>query len=179
VIKTNSSRRQLNLWSAACSSGQEPYSVLFEIEEHFPQLAEWNISFLATDISSEMCERTRMGEYSQLEVNRGLPAKLLIKYFFRRGIKWQVKPQFRQRLTIRELNLIQPWPNLPPIDIVFIRNVMIYFNIKTKRQILSNLRRVLRPGGFLFLGGAETTLGVDDGFERFPFPKASCYRLKD
>ncbi|MEM7677714.1 MAG: CheR family methyltransferase, partial [Myxococcota bacterium] len=119
------------------------------------------------------------GEYSQLEVNRGLPAKMLLKYFDRRGIRWQVKPHIRERLQIRELNLIHPWPSLPPLDIIFIRNVMIYFNIKTKRQILSNLRRVLRPGGFLFLGGAETTLGVDKGFERFPFPKASCYRLKD
>ena len=177
VIKSNSNRKELNLWCAACSSGQEPYSVLIDIKEHFPELDEWKVSFFATDISTKMCDRTKNGEYSQLEVNRGLPAKLLVKYFRRKGIRWQVKDSFRSALSVRELNLIQPWPPLPSLDVVFIRNVMIYFNIETKRQILMKLKRVLRPGGFIFLGGAETTLGVDDGFERVPFPNASCYRL--
>ena len=179
IIKSNTNKRQINFWCAACSSGQEPYSILIEIAEHFPELADWQITFHATDISSEMCERTRRGEYSQLEANRGLPAKMLVKYFTRRGMKWQVKDHLRNQIQVRELNLIQPWPALPPLDIVFIRNVLIYFNIATKRQILSKLKRVLRPGGFLFLGGAETTLGVDDSFERVPFPNASCYRLKE
>ena len=178
IITQNAHRKEINFWSAACSSGQEPYSILIDLKEHFAHLADWRVSFVATDISSEMCERTRKGEYSQVEVNRGLPAKLLVKYFSRRGMRWQVKDDVRQDLSVRELNLIQPWPNLPPMDIIFIRNVMIYFNIETKRQILMKLRRVLRPGGFLFLGGAETTLGVDEGFERLPFPNASCYRVK-
>ena len=178
VVRNNANRRELNMWSAACSSGQEAYSILIALHEHFPELADWKITFYATDISAQMCERTRNGEYSQLEVNRGLPAKMLVKYFARRGIKWQVKDRLRKTLSVRELNLIHPWPALPPFDVVFIRNVMIYFNINTKRQILSKLKRALRPGGFVFLGGAETTLGVDDGFERVPFPNASCYRLR-
>ncbi len=178
VIKASSRRRSLNLWSAACASGQEPYSILIELKEGFPDLNDWDIKFHATDISSEMCERTRIGEYSQVEVNRGLPARMLVKYFERGGIKWQVRSELRDLLSIRELNLIQPWPSLPALDVVFMRNVLIYFNIATKRQILTKLKRVLRPGGFLFLGGAETTLGVDDSFERVPFANASCYRLR-
>ncbi len=179
IIKANANRRALNLWCAACSSGQEPYSVLMSIREEFPALADWQITFHATDISSEMCERTRKGVYSQLEVNRGLPAKMLVKHFSRRGMKWQVKDDLRKLLNVREVNLVQPWPPMPPLDIVFIRNVMIYFNITTKKEILVKMKKALRPGGFLFLGGAETTLGVDESFERVPYPNASCYRLKD
>ena len=135
--------------------------------------------FTATDLSSEMCERTKKGVYSQLEVNRGLPARMLVKYFQRRGMKWQVKDELRDLLDVKEMNLIQRWPPMPQLDVAFIRNVMIYFDIDTKRQILSKLKRFLRPGGFLFLGGAETTLGVDESFQRVPFPNASCYRLTD
>ena len=179
ITKINASRRQLNMWSAACSSGQEPYSVLIEMREHFPELADWKVAFHASDLSSEMCDRTREGIYSQLEVNRGLPARLLVKYFRRKGMKWQVKDELRKLLVVQEVNLVQPWPSFPTFDVVFMRNVMIYFNVATKRDILARLRRILRPGGFLFLGGAETTLGVDESFERVPFPNASCYRLRD
>ena len=179
IIKANANRRTLNFWCAACSSGQEPYSVLMAIREEFPELADWQITFHASDISSQMCERTRNGVYSQLEVNRGLPAKMLVKHFSRRGMKWQIKDDLRKLLSVKEVNLVQPWPPMPPLDIVFIRNVMIYFNITTKKEILFKIKRTLRPGGFLFLGGAETTLGVDESFERVPYPNASCYRLKD
>ena len=179
VIKANEDHRQINLWSAACSSGQEPYSILMSLRENFPELDDWHTTFYATDLSSEMCERTRNGVYSQLEVNRGLPARLLVKYFQRRGMKWQVKDEIRNLLDVKEMNLIQPWHAMPRLDVAFIRNVMIYFNTDTKRQILSKLKRILRPGGYLFLGGAETTLGVDESFERVPYPNASCYRFTD
>lgn len=179
VIEHNQAERSLNIWSAACSSGQEAYSIAMILAEHFPQLAGWDVSIHATDISSEMVERTKEGIFSQLEVNRGLPARMLVKYFSRKAARWQVKEPLRARLRVQEANLIEAWPYFPKFDVVFMRNVMIYFNVETKRQILAKVRRVLKPTGFLFLGGAETTLGVDSSFERVPIANASCYELAD
>ncbi len=170
--------RTLNLWCAASSSGQEPYTVAMMLREHFPSLINWTVRFLATDLSMEMVERARAGRFSQLEVNRGVPAPLLVKYFQRHGVEWQVKDELRKMIEVRQLNLVDSWPSLPEFDIIFIRNVLIYFDVPTKKTILAKVRRLLRPDGYLFLGAAETTLNIDEGFERMQFEKASCYRLR-
>jgi chemotaxis protein methyltransferase CheR len=115
--------------------------------------------------------------YSQLEVNRGLPAAMLVKYFRQSGASWELSPAVRSLVTFQEMNLARPWPALPRMDLIFMRNVMIYFGVETKKAILGQVRRVLRPDGYLLLGGAETTLNLDDSFRRVERGKAGFYQL--
>lgn len=177
-LELRSSDQALDIWCMACSSGQEPYSILLTIQEHFRQLSGWKIRLLGSDISREMLDRTQHGTYSQLEVNRGLPAPLLVKHFARQGTHWQVKPEIRQMLELREINLAKPWPQVRPMDIIFLRNVLIYFDVATKKDILRRVARVLKPEGYLFMGGAETVSGLDDQFERVTHGRTVCYRLR-
>jgi chemotaxis protein methyltransferase CheR len=177
LINRRAAERRLNLWCGAASSGQEPYSVLMILREYFPRLSSWNINFIATDISKQMLERCREGRYSQAEVRRGLAAPLLVKYFRKIGTHWQIREELRRMIDFRELNLAQPWPALPPPDIVFLRNVLIYFNTETKRAVLRNIRKILKPDGYLFLGSAETTLGLDESFKRVAVEKSSYYQV--
>jgi len=170
--------RKLNFWCGAASTGQETFSVLMTIAEHFPELLKWDFKYIATDLCKEVLARAQAGRFSQLEVNRGLPAALLVKHFTRQGTDWEFTESLRQRVDFREMNLVKDWPLLPPLDIVFLRNVLIYFEIDTKKVILGKIRRLLRPGGYLLLGGAETTFGVDDAFERVVLDKTTCYRVK-
>jgi chemotaxis protein methyltransferase CheR len=170
--------RKLQIWSCGCSSGQEPYSVGMLVREHFPSLGTWDLRLVASDISTEMLARSRAGLYSQLEVNRGLPSELLHKYFDRTGTEWQIRNDLRNMVEFRELNLAGPWCAMPPMDLVMLRNVLIYFGIETKRMVLSKIRRVLRPGGFLLLGTAETTVNLDDGFELVRSDGAAYYRVR-
>lgn len=178
IIKRRQAERRLNIWCAACSSGQEPYTIAMTILEHFPQLATWNVKLLATDLSSDMVAKSRAGRYGQIEVNRGLPANLLVKYFEKKGMEWVVRPEVQRFCEFKEMNLIEPWGPLPVMDVVFLRNVLIYFDVETKRGILGNVRKVLQPWGYLFLGGAETTINLGGTFERVQFDRAGCYRLK-
>jgi chemotaxis protein methyltransferase CheR len=122
-------------------------------------------------------QRAERGEYSQLEVNRGLPVQFLVKYFQRSGLGWQVKPEVRRMVKFLRVNLIEPWPALAAQDIVFMRNVLIYFTPQTKRLLLGKLRELLTADGALFLGGAETTIGIDDAWQRVNHGKTSLYRL--
>lgn len=178
VIRERQAERKLNIWCAASASGQEPYTIAMTLLEHFPQLGSWQVRILGTDISSEMIRRSRAGRYGQVEVNRGLPANLLVKYFEKKGMDWVVRPEAQRLCEFRELNLIEPWGPLPPMDVVFLRNVLIYFDVETKRTVLNNVRKVLQPWGYLFLGGAETTINLGDSFNRVQFDRAGCYRLK-
>jgi len=178
LIANRASSRELNLWSAACSSGQEPYSLAMLLQEHFPALNGWTVRIIATELSAEMLARAREGRYSQLEVNRGLPASLLVKYFRQQGSDWQIKDDLHFRVEYQILNLAENWPLLPPMDIVMMRNVLIYFGLETKKKILSKVRQLLRPDGYLFLGGAETTFNLDDSFERVQFDRTICYRVR-
>lgn len=179
AIKRNEVSRALTIWCAACSSGQEPYSLAMLLHDNFPQLRSgWKINLLAGDLSHEMLKRARLGLFSQLEINRGLPATLLVKYFTRDGAAWQVKDEIRNLIQFHELNLAQVWPNLPPVDFLFLRNVLIYFDLETKRQILKKARAVLAPEGVLFLGGAETTLNLDEAWERVQSGKTVYYRIR-
>ncbi|MBS1818605.1 MAG: protein-glutamate O-methyltransferase CheR [Acidobacteria bacterium] len=178
LIEARRATRQLNIWYAASSTGQEPYSVSMMLDAEFPQLRGWIVNQLATDISPTVLERARAGRYSQLEVNRGLPAKYLVHYFTKVGNDWRLKDNIRKMVRFEELNLIKAWPLLPAMDIVMLRNVMIYFDTEAKKRVLSGARRVLRPDGYLFLGGAETPMNLDDSFDRQPYPRAGCYTVK-
>ena len=170
--------RELCIWCGAASSGQEPYSLAMLLDDHFPTLAGWKVRILATDLSLAMLERARQGLYSQVEVNRGLSAQQLGKHFERQGLEWRLKDHIRRLVEFRQLNLIERWPVLPAPDIVILRNVLIYFDVETKKTILGKVRQLLRPDGYLFLGGAETTMNLDDAFERIPLDRAGCYRLR-
>ena len=168
-------KREIRVWAAACSSGQEPYSILMTAQDT-PEIAGWKIDMLATDLSLEMLERARKGEYSQLEVNRGLPATTLVRHFERAGLNWRINPALAAQVQFRQLNLMRPFPAMGKFDVVFLRNVLIYFDAATKRGILDRVLRVLRPDGVLVLGAAETTLGVHDGWERVTIDRTSVYR---
>ena len=178
VVEARASERKLDLWCAAASSGQEPYTIAMVLKETLPELSTWNVKILATDINEAVLEKAVSGVYSQLEINRGLPAAKLVKYFSRDGITWKVNDELRKMIDFRALNLIGNWPVMPQFDIIFIRNVLIYFDIETKKLIFERLRKLLRPNGFLFLGAAETTINIDDGFERLRAGKTSCYQVK-
>jgi chemotaxis protein methyltransferase CheR len=165
--------RRVNVWSAACSSGQEPYTIAMVMAEH---AAGREVDILASDLSQEMVERTKAGLYSQLEVGRGLPATLMVEHFRRSGTQWQVSEQLRSMVRTQRINLATPFPPLPVFDVVFLRNVLIYFDTPTKKAILQRVRQVLSPEGFLFLGGAETTLGIDDSWDRTTLGRFTLYR---
>jgi chemotaxis protein methyltransferase CheR len=178
IIKRRAAERTLRIWSCACSSGQEPYSIAMLLQESFPSLASWNVRMVATDLSSEMVARARAGVFTHLEVNRGLPAPMLVKYFVRSGMDWQIRADLRAAIEFRELNLAAQWSGLQAADVVMLRNVLIYFDNETKRQILRKVRQVLRPGGYLFLGTAETTMNLDDEYEPARADGAVFYRVK-
>jgi chemotaxis protein methyltransferase CheR len=177
LINRRRNERRLNIWCAASSYGQEPYSIALLFREHFPELAGWKLSLLATDLSREVLARAREGRYNQVEVNRGLPAALLVKYFEQHGTDWQLKPAVRSMVEFDEINLARPWPTLPPMDVVLIRNVMIYFDVETKKTILGRLARLLRPDGYLILGGAETTINLDNSYHRVEPLRAGLYQM--
>jgi chemotaxis protein methyltransferase CheR len=178
LITARRAKRQLRIWYAASSTGQEPYSVSMLIHEKFPELLKWKLDQFATDISSEALARARLGRYSQLEVNRGLPARLLPKYFAKLGQQWQLSDEIRKMVQFEPLNLNAHWPPgvAGTFDLVFIRNVMIYFDVAAKKRILGAIYDRLAPDGMMFLGAAETTFNLDDRFARANYERAGCYR---
>jgi chemotaxis protein methyltransferase CheR len=178
LLESRGNERTLNIWSGGCSTGQEPYSILMMLQDNFPQLKGWTIRFIATDISQKLLSRAREGVYSQLEMNRGLPAPMLLKYFQKQGLQWQVKPAIRSLIEFRELNLVKPWPPLPKMDIIFLRNVLVYFNPETKRGILDRIGQTLRPDGFMFMGMAEIPMTADNKFEKLDYERSGCFRLR-
>jgi chemotaxis protein methyltransferase CheR len=164
---------RLSVWSAAASTGQEAYSLAMLLADHFPSASA---TILATDLSRDVLERAAAGLFSQLEVNRGLTAPQLVRHFQRDGSRWRLNEDLRRRVEFRQLNLARPWPPLPAMDIILLRNVLIYFDAVSKRAVLAQAARVLAPGGVLFLGGAETTYGLDDGWQRIQVGRTSFYR---
>lgn len=178
LYEQRSGERVLNIWSAGCSTGQEPYSIAMLLCELFPQFADWEIRIIASDISQAALQRARSGKYRLLEVNRGLPAAFLVKYFLQVGDEWQICDRVRQMVQFEQINLAASWPGMPHLDIVFMRNVLIYFDVPTKKQILAKLHQRLGSPGYLFLGGAETTITLDREFEIIKANSATCYRLK-
>ena len=165
LLKARAERRQLRIWSAACSSGQEPYTIAMLLLEQQHKLSDWTIELLATDLSTEILEKARTGLYSQFEVQRGLPIQYLVKYFKQQGDRWLIDPRLRERVHFRQFNLLDDPMPLGIFDVVFCRNVLIYFDQPTKAVVLERIARVLAPDGFLYLGGAETVLGVSERFQ--------------
>ena len=168
--------RSLSIWSAGCSSGQEPFSIAMLLRDAFPQLVTWNVRLFASDVSNGLLKRSKAGIYSQNEVNRGLPAPMLVRYFSQKGTSWHINDDVRRTVTFFQHNLARDTPSLPPVDIVLVRNVLIYFDVETKRLVLDKIRRHLRPGGFSILGTAETTLNLDERFVRHRDGRAVFYR---
>jgi chemotaxis protein methyltransferase CheR len=165
--------RKLRFWSAAASTGQEAYSLAMLLLEE--RLSDWNIQILGTDFSSQVLERARSGKYQQIEVNRGLPAALLVKHFRRFGVDWVLSEPVRRMARFETIDLRKSMRALGPFDLVFCRNVMIYFDSETKRHILKELHGTLFRGGWLLLGGAETAFGVEEWFERRTVGNAIVY----
>lgn len=176
LIQARGTQRALTFWSAASSSGQEAYSLAMLLRDRFPQLSTWNIRIIATDLSADMLGRAASGRYTQLEVNRGLPASRLVRYFERDGSYWRLKDEIRSMVEFRALNLVRPWPFVPYTDVLFMRNVLIYFDLQTKQEILARCRSVLKPDGHLVLGTSETTMNIDPSYTRLVSGTATTYR---
>lgn len=179
LISAGAPSRRLRIWSAACASGQELYSIAMVLEEHFPELRQgWHVELLGTDLNEEMVRRASAGSFTNLEINRGLPASLMVRYFVHEGASWNVGPALRDRTRFRSLNLAGPWGDLPRFDVIFLRNVLIYFDAATKADILKRAAGQLARGGALFLGAAETPNGLCDDLAAVPVDGTVYYRAK-
>ncbi len=170
--------RTLHFFFGGCSSGQEPYSIAMLLRNHFPEIDDWNIRLTATDISGEMVRRAREGLFTQFEVNRGLPARLLVRYFERAGIHWRICESIRRMVDFQEINLTRPLNLGKDVDIFFLRNVLIYFDQTERCRLLAQARDVLRPDGCLMLGAAETTVFSNDFFIPLPVEFSNLFYLK-
>jgi chemotaxis protein methyltransferase CheR len=164
LLAARASERRLRIWCAACSTGQEPYSLAMLLDEEARRLTGWTIEILATDLSRRAIESAKQGLYSQFEVQRGLPITLLLRYFQRAGDRWQINEFLRSRVNFREFNLLSDYRALGTFDAIFCRNVLIYFDVPSKRDILARLSRTLTRDGFLLMGSAETVIGLSDTF---------------
>jgi chemotaxis protein methyltransferase CheR len=179
LIESRRSLKSLRIWSAACSSGQEPYSLAMLLDAEFPQLASWQVSILATDLSNSVLETARRGVYHAIEVGRGLPKKYQQKYFVQQGESWAVVPALRTRITFKQLNLVESLPALMPMfDVVMCRNVLIYFDAATRVSILTRIRKHVAEDGLLFVGSAETTVSPNAPFQRSDYGLAGCFAPK-
>jgi chemotaxis protein methyltransferase CheR len=168
LIGARASRKSLRIWCAASSTGQEPYSLAMVLKELSAQLAGWRVEIIATDLSPEVLEKSRAGLYSQFEVQRGLPIQLLVKYFEQVGTMWQLKSDVRAMVQFRQFNLLHDFTPLGRFDVIFCRNVLIYFDQAAKSDIFGRLMRVNEPDGYLFLGAAETIVGLTDAYRICP-----------
>lgn len=169
IIERRAMQRRINIWCAAASTGQEPYSIAMTTKELEAQLRNWRIDILGTDIAAGVLEKAKAGIYSQFEVQRGLSIQHLMKYFAQEGESWRIDASLRSMVRYKEFNLLQPFSGMGgPFDIVFCRNVLIYFDRETKSDILGRVAKVMAPDGYLVLGAAETIIGITDAFEAVP-----------
>jgi chemotaxis protein methyltransferase CheR len=175
VLKARAARKSIRIWCAAGSTGQEPYSLAMSLKEMSAALAGWRIEIIATDLSQEVLEKSKSGIYSQFEVQRGLPIQLLVKYFKQNGELWQINADIRAMVQHRQLNLLHDFSQLGMFDVIFCRNVLIYFDQDTKINIFGRLAKTMEQDGFLVLGAAETVVGLTDVFKPFP-DKRGLYR---
>jgi chemotaxis protein methyltransferase CheR len=173
LIEQRMQERRLRIWSAASSTGQEAYSLAMLVAEYFPDLAQWDIKIIGTDISRHVVDYAQRGRYRRLEVNRGLPARMLLKYMVREGEEWEVVPRVRSMCEFRYANLCTPLPQLPVFDLVLLRNVLLYFSQHDRRALFREIYRKIAPGGYLVLGNAEQAEDSTDLFE-VEFA-ANCY----
>jgi chemotaxis protein methyltransferase CheR len=168
LLQARANRKLLRIWSAACSTGQEPYSIAMCLKEMGAALSGWRVEIVATDLSLEVLEKSKTGIYSQFEVQRGLPIQLLVKYFAQAGELWQLNADIRGMVQHRQLNLLQDFSHLGKFDVIFCRNVLIYFDQPTKLSIFERLLKAVEPDGMLILGAAESVVGVTDAFRPHP-----------
>jgi chemotaxis protein methyltransferase CheR len=168
LLKARASRRSLRIWSAASATGQEPYSIAMCLKQMGAVLAGWRVKIVATDLSQSVLEKAKAGIFSQFEVQRGLPIQMLVKYFTQTGELWQLNADIRAMVQHRQLNLLQDFSHLGTFDIIFCRNVLIYFDGDTKAGIFARLAKVLEPDGVLALGAAESVVGISDAFKADP-----------
>ena len=168
ILQARTSRKTLRIWCAAGSTGQEPYSLAMCLKEMGAALSGWRVEILATDLSQEVLEKSRAGIYSQFEVQRGLPIQMLVKYFKQTGELWQINADIRAMVQHRQLNLLHDFSQLGAFDVIFCRNVLIYFDQDTKINIFNRLAKTTEPDGFLVLGAAETVVGLTDVFKPYP-----------
>jgi chemotaxis protein methyltransferase CheR len=171
LLKSRASRKQIRIWCAAASTGQEPYSIAMLLAER-DDLADWRIEILATDISNDALDRAKTGLYSQFEVQRGLPIQSLMQHFAQEGEQWRVAKKLRERVAFRQVNLLSDFSRLGIFDVVFCRNVLIYFDRDTKLGVLDRIGKVLAPDGYLILGAAETMVGLGNQFAPVPEKRA-------
>ena len=176
LVKRRGSEHALRFWSAACASGQEAYSLLMTLCDHFPQLRAWDVKAVGTDLSDQMVQRASAGRFSQVETNRGLTMAVLVRHFQADGVGWQVSEQLRALAEFSPLNLAVKWPELPPMDVILLRNVLDAFDVATKRRILARVRKVLRSDGYLVLGARETLKGLDDSWTAEPYGNVVLWR---
>ncbi len=178
ISQLRQSQKSLRIWCAACSTGQEPYSILMLLHDKFPQLvANWNIELLCTDLDNQVLKRAQEGVYTSFEVQRGLSAQLRQKYFDPDGSNWKIKESLKKCMTFKQLNLVKDYGAIGQFDIVFCRNVLIYFEPQTKKTILERIARHIQPHGLLFLGAAETVLGITQEFQRTGGTRSAVYQL--
>jgi chemotaxis protein methyltransferase CheR len=168
LLQNRAAQKSFRIWSAACSTGQEPYTLAMILKEEQAKLAGWRIEIVGTDLSRDALDRAKQGAYSQFEVQRGLPITLLVKYFTQVGDRWQISPELKTNISFRELNLLSDFTSLGTFDVVFCRNVLIYFDQPTKTKILEKISRMMTSDAVLYLGGAETVLGVTEKFAPMP-----------
>jgi chemotaxis protein methyltransferase CheR len=168
LLAARAAQRRIRIWCAAASTGQEPYSLAMSLKEMKDKLAGWRVEILGTDLSVEVLEKAKAGIYSQFEVQRGLPIQMLVKYFAQVGDTWQLAPEIRAMVQYRPLNLLGDFGGLGSFDVVFCRNVLIYFDQDLKIDVLNRLARVTEPDGYLVLGAAETVVGLTDAFKLMP-----------
>ncbi len=165
LMKARAARRHIRIWCAAASTGQEPYSLAMILKEMGPQLAGWRFEIVGTDLSGDVLERAKAGAYTQFEVQRGLPIQMLLKYFTQNGDQWVISPDIRSMVHYRTLNLLNDFSALGQFDIVYCRNVLIYFDQPTKIDVLNRTSRLTASDGYLLLGAAETVVGLTDAFK--------------
>lgn len=165
LLTARAKERHIRIWCAAASTGQEPYTLAMCLKEMANQVAGWRIEILGTDLSTEVLEKAKAGIYSQFEVQRGLPIQMLVKYFTQIGETWQVAPELRAMVQYKPLNLLQNFSHLGTFDVVFCRNVLIYFDQDTKIDVFERLAKIIHPDGFLILGAAETVVGLTEVFK--------------
>jgi chemotaxis protein methyltransferase CheR len=178
LFKAKPAPAKIRIWSSASSTGQEPYSIAMLLAHHFPEAQSSRVEILATDVSETALKRAKEGLYNQFEIQRGIPPEYLNKFFLKTSQGWQINDRIKKFIEYRELNLIQPFAHLGPFDVIFCRNVLIYFNIETKQKVLAELAKVLTADGHLILGGAETATGFSQTFERASEFNAPVFRKK-
>jgi chemotaxis protein methyltransferase CheR len=168
LVAARERERRIRIWCAAASTGQEPYSLAICLKDMKDKLAGWRIDIIGTDLSTEVLERAKAGVYSQFEVQRGLPIQMLVKHFAQVGELWQIAADIRAMVQYRQLNLLADFSQLGAFDLVFCRNVLIYFDQETKVGVLNRVARATAPDGYLVLGAAETVVGLTDAFKPMP-----------